>query len=80
MNYDVANDRVVVITLETMNKVQVYDPTENRFTTTPGAMPKEFRQMNGFYDPVLNVYFIHTAIDNAEGPMWAYRYKSVPGK
>ena len=36
--------------------------------------------MNGFYDPVQNVYFIHAATDNNEGTVWVYRYKTGKGK
>jgi hypothetical protein len=80
MNYDSVNDRVVVITLGKVGKVQVYDPNDNVFRTTPKPVPKEVRQMNGFYDPVLNVYFIHAANDNNEGTVWAYRYRTGKGK
>ena len=80
MNYDVANDRVVIITLgETSSppghKVFVYDPEANTCIATAAAVPKGIAQMNGFYHPVLNVHFVHAATDNREGVMWAYRYR-----
>lgn len=80
MNYDTANDRVVVITLGKSGKVHVYDPDANTFTTTPTPVPKEIRQLNGFYDPTTNAHFVHAATDNNEGVMWAYRYKSGKAK
>jgi hypothetical protein len=33
---------------------------------------------NGFYDPVLNAFFLHYAKDGqANGTMWVYRYKKA---
>jgi mannose-6-phosphate isomerase-like protein (cupin superfamily) len=35
------------------------------------------KNLNGFYDPQLNVHFFHAAGDSqADGTVWVYRYKS----
>lgn len=83
MNYDAANDRVVVICLGKADepagrKVFSYDPQTNTAAATANPTPKDIPQLNGFYDPVLNVHFVHAASDNREGVMWAYRFKRPP--
>jgi len=81
MTYDAANDKVVIVCGGWQagwpkGKVYIYDPAANTTAVTPGAMPADIKQMNGFYDPVLNVHFIHAARDNVEGVMWTYRYRA----
>ncbi len=80
MNYDSMNDAIVTITIGDAGKVLAYDPATNTCAATGGTVPKEIAQMNGFYDPILNVHFIFAALDNYEGVMWAYRYKRTPNK
>jgi hypothetical protein len=91
MNYDAANDIVVLIFHRwQMNPpdgdihpgvesrgVYVYDPTANTWTEKPLTMPKEIAQCpSGFYNPELNAHFVHVAGDSADnGVMWVYRYK-----
>jgi hypothetical protein len=91
MNYDSANDVVVLIfhrwqLVPTDGDVQpgpggrgvyIYDPTANSWTESPLAMPKEIgRCPSGFYDPDLNAHFLHVAGDSEDnGVMWVYRYK-----
>ena len=91
MNYDSANDVVVLIFHRwQMNPpdgdvhpgvesrgVYVYDPVANAWTENPLAMPKEIGQCpSGFYSPELNAHFVHVAGDSADnGIMWVYRYK-----
>jgi hypothetical protein len=91
MNYDVANDVVLLIFHrwqmvppdgdvqpgQESRGVYVYDPRENTWSEKPLAMPREIgRCPSGFYSPDLNAHFVHVADDSADnGVMWVYRYK-----
>ena len=81
MNYDSANDVVVLIfhrwqMAPTDGDVQpgvesrgvyVYNPTANSWSEKPLAMPKEIGQCpSGFYNPDLNAHFVHVAGDSAD--------------
>jgi hypothetical protein len=95
MNYDAANDVVVLIFHRWQmaptdgdlqpgpgsRGVYVYDPTANSWAERPLAMPKEIGQCpSGFYNPNLNAHFLHVAGDSEDnGVMWVYRYKSGQG-
>jgi len=90
MNYDAANDVVVLFyhdnvgtnTARKERGIFVYDPAANAWGEAPLPVPKEFCKCpSSFYDPVLNVHFIHCAGDSADdGVMLVYRYKTVPTK
>jgi hypothetical protein len=85
MNYDAVNDVVVVCYHGNVGAnsplkgrgVYVYDPAANAWGEAPRTVPKEFGKCpSSFYDPELNVHFIHCAGDSADdGTMLAYRYK-----
>jgi hypothetical protein len=91
MNYDSANDVVVLIFHRwQLNPIDgdiqpgpgsrgiyVYDPAANSWSAKPLAMPKGIDQCpSGFYHPDLNAHFIHVAADSGDnGVMWVYRYK-----
>jgi hypothetical protein len=91
MNYDTANDVVVLIFhrwqlaptdgdihpgVESRG-VYIYDPAANSWTEKPLDMPKEIGQCpSGFYSPDLKAHFVHVAGDSADnGVMWVYRHK-----
>jgi hypothetical protein len=89
MNYDAANDVVVLCYHDNVGPsntgrkergVFVYDPAANAWGDAPLAVPKEFCKCpSSFYDPALNVHFIHCAGDSADdGVMLVYRYKNAP--
>jgi hypothetical protein len=85
MVYDSANDRVLLLRhsfhydTEQRIGVYVYDPNTNAWAAEPLKLPDKLRNMqakNGFYDPALNVIFLHGAGDSRDdGVIWAYRYK-----
>jgi hypothetical protein len=79
MNYDQANDAVVVMEKEKMT-VRIYDPKDNAWSDQPVKIdgPASKTQWNSFYDSDLNVHFLHAAGDGQVGKMWAYRYKAIP--
>jgi len=91
MNYDSVNDAVILIRhLEDGGRkgvgVYVYDPAANAWSALPGDLPSEWGRgeevplaaKSGFYDPVLNVVFVHAASDSEDdGVLWAYRYRRV---
>jgi hypothetical protein len=81
MNYDSANDLVVVIhhgnrTSGKGRGVFVYDPAANAWGE-PLPVPKELGKCpSSFYDPELNAHFIHCAGDSEDNcTMLVYRYK-----
>jgi hypothetical protein len=58
----------------------VYDVKENEWSV-PMSLPKEFlrqyRRINAFYDPHLNVHVFHVGVPKqTDGVIWVYRYKS----
>lgn len=59
--------------------IYVYDPTTNRWTEEPLPLPDGLRNRkvkNGFFDPELNMVFIHSSGDSQdEGVIWVYRFK-----
>ena len=61
--------------------VYVYDPAAGKWAAEPAAFPPQWGKgnrytRNAFYDPELNVHFIHEAHDSGEnGWVWAYRYR-----
>jgi len=86
MSYDVANDVVVVLVNRAdqgngaAEGVYVYDPSSNAWTVASTTFPAVWNNnMNGFYDPVTNLHFIHDARDNSPGDIWVYRYKRPAG-
>ena len=83
MNYDTAND-VIVLVIHRQRPdepgVYVYDPARNEWFKPSPPLPEPVvnkrRQRNSYYDAELNVHFIHSANDGrAGGVMHAYRYK-----
>jgi hypothetical protein len=86
MNYDSISDAVVLIHHAVREGevpgVYVYHPEQNEWETAserPPAMAKG-ETRTGFYDPELNVHFVHSAGDSRDnGTMWAYRYKKAAG-
>lgn len=80
MTYDQAND-VVVVNKHSVNRADqaglwVYDPTANAWEAKPRAFPAglEWKEVNGFYDPELNVHVYHSAGDSEPGgTVWVYR-------
>ncbi len=89
MNYDSRNDVVVMIFYRTHGKhggvpgVYIYDPEKNAWETV-AERPAELRKVrffNSFYDPKLNVHFVHNAGDGrANGNIWVWRYKRAKKK
>jgi hypothetical protein len=91
MNYDVANDVVVLFFHrwqmgpvdsdvqpgQASRGIYVYDPATNAWTEEPLSMPRGISQCpSGFYNPDLKAHFLHVAGDSADnGNMWVYRYK-----
>src|SRR5262249_28760027 len=62
MTYDSVNDAVLLNYREGMKDAQgihVYAPAANSWSTEPLPFPEDvhWKQVNGFYDPVLNVHF-----------------------
>lgn len=84
--YDSANDKVLLIvhsfhddTPERLG-VYVYDPKSNAWADEPLSVPEKLgrnrQAKNGFYDPMLNAVFVHSAGDSRDdGTIWAYRYQ-----
>ena len=86
MLYDSANDVVLLIVHSFFDSdkdrlgIYVYDPKTNAWAAKALPVPDRLglnnKPKNGFYDPVLNAVFIHTAGDSQEdGVIWAYRYR-----
>jgi hypothetical protein len=81
-NYDFTND-VAVLLSNWGQQIYIYNPSANTWVQLPSSMPAELVNTinsgvsaNGFYDPVLNAFFLHYATDGeANGTMWVYRYK-----
>ncbi len=85
--YDSVNDAAVLFHHRVKKKrgevagIYAYHPEENKWVTVseePEAMTRKRPNAywNGFYDPELNVFFLHVGTDGrANGSMWAYRYK-----
>jgi hypothetical protein len=96
MNYDSANDVVVLIFHrwqmaptdgdiqpgQESRGVYIYNPMSNSWTEKPIAMPKAIGQCpSGFYNPDLNAHFLHVAGDSDDnGVMWVYRHRPAAGK
>jgi hypothetical protein len=86
MVYDSANDKVVLLRhsshydKEDRLGIFVYDPKANAWDAEGLALPEKLRNKrvkNGFYDPGLNAYFLHSAGDSEDdGVIWVYRYKN----
>jgi hypothetical protein len=86
MAYDSVND-VVLLVFHSFHDdkaerlgVYVYDPQANSWDEhalpVPDKLGRNHQAKNGFYDPVLNAVFIHSAGDSRDsGVIWAYRYK-----
>lgn len=84
MTYDRAND-VVVLNLHTpadegkgRTGVWVYDPEANAWEAQPKPFPDgtTWKEVNGFYDPELNVHVYHHAGDSRpDGTVRVYRLK-----
>lgn len=85
MEYDAANDKVVVIqwsqpgNAKKENGIYAYDPASNTWTGPTLIQPHTLQfSPNVCYDPELNVYLCYVAGDSApDGHMWAYRYKKA---
>jgi hypothetical protein len=86
MVYDTAHDKVLLVFHSFHDDkperlgVYVYDPTANAWADKPLDVPAKLghngQVKNGFYDPALNVVFIHSAGDSRDdGTIWVYRYK-----
>jgi hypothetical protein len=84
-NYDSTND-VAVLLSSWGQQIYIYTPDANTWVQLPSSMPADLRDFivngnvsgNGFYDPVLNAFFLYYARDGAaKGTMWAYRYKKA---
>ncbi|MHC4914601.1 MAG: hypothetical protein ACYTGB_03835, partial [Planctomycetota bacterium] len=86
MHYDVAADRVVLFIygrprdIPDPRGIHAYDPDKNEWTAVQekaaGALVAKTNSWTGFYDPILNVHFLHAASDSKDnGSMWAYRHK-----
>ncbi|MHC4915334.1 MAG: hypothetical protein ACYTGB_07560 [Planctomycetota bacterium] len=84
MNYDSVNDVVVLLHARARKGevpgVYVYHPGRNEWETAcqrpPELVGKGNPTWTGFYDPELNVHFVHIADDGRDnGVMRAYRYK-----
>jgi hypothetical protein len=86
MLYDSVNDVVLLIVHSFFDSkrerlgVYVYDPNSNAWSDKGLPVAEELaadnRPKNGFYDPALNVVFIHSAGDSRDdGTIWVYRYK-----
>jgi len=81
-NYDTTND-VAVLMVNWGQQIYIYSPDSNTWVQLPASMPADLVNVinsgvsaNGFYDPVLNAFFLHFARDGqANGTMWVYRYK-----
>jgi hypothetical protein len=88
MAYDGVND-VVLLIVHSFHAdkpdrlgVYVYDPKDNSWAKEPLPIPEKLGRnghvKNGFYDPVLNAVFIHSAGDSRDkGDMWVFRYKAA---
>ncbi len=87
MVYDPVNDKVLLVnhsyhySKEERVGVYVYDPETNAWDAEPLPLPDKLRNnkvKNGFYDPALNVVFLHSAGDSEDdGVIWVYRYKKA---
>jgi hypothetical protein len=60
--------------------VYVYDPNTNAWADEVLAVPEKLghnrQAKNGFYDPELNVVFLHSAGDSRDdGTIWVFRYR-----
>ena len=86
MLYDTAHDKVLLVFHSIHDDkpehlgVYVYDPASNAWADKPLDVPAKLghngQVKNGFYDPALNVVFIHSAGDSRDdGTIWVYRYK-----
>jgi len=82
MNYDSVNDAVVLILWKVAEGdvpgVYVYHPEKNEWETVSERPPALAQKdaWTGFYDPELNVHFMHGAGDSRDnGVMWGYRYR-----
>jgi hypothetical protein len=89
MNYDAANDVVVVFRHDHLRGkpspergVNVYDPQANAWNEAPLPLAEGMPGgacWNGFYDPGLNAHAFHLAGDGRDGgSIWVYRYKRAP--
>jgi hypothetical protein len=93
LTYDSANDALVFVhhrgtrppegNVEDLSGLAyyVYDVKESRWSA-PFALPKEFlkqyRRINAFYDPHLNVHVFHVGVPKqTDGVIWVYRYKKA---
>lgn len=84
MTYDRAND-VVVLNLHTAAEdgksrtgIWVYHPQTNAWEAQPRPFPEgtAWKEVNGFYDPELNVHVYHHAGDSEpDGSIQVYRWK-----
>jgi hypothetical protein len=82
MNYDSVNDAVVVANTNSPPfGVYALDLASNSWTTVSTGVPAGMAfSKNSFYDPGLNVHYVHAATDNYEdGRMWVYRYRRSSG-
>ncbi len=86
MVYDPSSDRVLVVFHSFHDDrpqrlgVCVYDPNANTWADEGVAVPEKLghnrQAKNGFYDPELNVVFLHSAGDSRDdGTIWVYRYR-----
>jgi hypothetical protein len=84
MFYDSANDAVVLFYHRSKGKrvrrIYAYLPEENKWEVVSENPPQLKRRGNptwtGFYNPELNVHFMHVANDGRDnGTMWVYRYR-----
>src|SRR5262249_26166889 len=88
MEYDPVNDVVLLVVHSSFDSkketqgVYVYDPKTNSWTTEALPLAEHLgastKPKNGFYDPALNVLFLHAAGDSQDdGTIWVYRYKGA---
>jgi D-alanyl-D-alanine carboxypeptidase/D-alanyl-D-alanine-endopeptidase (penicillin-binding protein 4) len=83
MTYDAAGDVVVLnrhtaVTAKGETGMWIYDPAANAWDERPRPFLEgmSWRQVNGFYDPELNVHVYHSARDSdLGGIVRAYRWK-----
>jgi len=79
VTYDAAGDAVLVH-LRGGSGIRIYDPGKNAWTASapPPAVEWRSRNINGFYDPVLNAHYYHLAGDSDDnGIMLVYRYRQA---
>jgi RNA polymerase sigma factor (sigma-70 family) len=82
--YDAANDVGILMNYrhpdKAANGIWIYDPQKNSWSRSPKTSPAFGDNCSAYYDPELNIHFVHHGRDNSVGGMMAYRYKKANGK